>query len=226
MAKNKFSSPTLTLAITEENWEKAMRSNSGGCLVADAIKRQYPNLTNPVVDMATVRATDKARGVRYTYLTPPSIQHCLLAFDQGWPQPVQEVVVRRAVKIDAVTRGREATAKKAERLAELSAKKARGEELTAGEKGALSRLLGVAARPTARGPVEVGGKAEGGAPVVTGGNPIVQGEPHPNLLRGRNRHFGAKMADPGIVFQQAVDAAVEQRLAKDAAVAELPGNIA
>ena len=41
-----------------------------------------------------------------------------------------------------------------------------------------------------------------------------QGEAHPNLLRGRDRHFGAKLADPGEAFREAVEAAVADRLAK------------
>ena len=50
--------------------------------------------------------------------------------------------------------------------------------------------------------------------VVYGGRPLPQGEAHPNLLRGRDRHFGAKLADPGEAFREAVEAAVADRLAK------------
>jgi len=42
----------------------------------------------------------------------------------------------------------------------------------------------------------------------------MQGEPHPNLLRGRDRHYGAKLADPGQVFRDAVEEAVAQHLAE------------
>ena len=38
------------------------------------------------------------------------------------------------------------------------------------------------------------------------------GEPHPNLLRGHDRHFGAKLANPGVVFEEAVAAEVAERL--------------
>ena len=50
-------------------------------------------------------------------------------------------------------------------------------------------------------------------PVVRGGEPLVQGKAHPNLLRGHDRHFGAKLSHPGDAFQQAVDQAVIQALA-------------
>ena len=40
--------------------------------------------------MATIRFTDQQKaGQRYTYLTSPTAQHCLLSFDQGWPNPRQ-----------------------------------------------------------------------------------------------------------------------------------------
>jgi len=218
--RSKFSSPTLTLRITEEASNRAIASNSGGCLIADAIKEQYPHLTGVVVDMATVRVTDRKQGLRYTYLTTPQAQHCLLSFDQGWPNPIEELVLKRAVKIDPVTRnGRPSAAVIAERHAartiELEAKEASG-EITRHEKTVLSRLRNpkpATVRPSSRGAREVrvveGGENHGA--VILGGNPIVQGPPHPNLLRGRNRHFGAKLADPGTAFREAVELAVQER---------------
>jgi hypothetical protein len=38
----KHGSPTLALAITKEQRDRAVKSNSGGCLIADAIQSQYP----------------------------------------------------------------------------------------------------------------------------------------------------------------------------------------
>ena len=69
MSRKRKTSPTLQLAIGQEQIDRAVQSNSGGCLIADAIKAQYPELTHVTVDMATVRVTDKQRGERYTYLT-------------------------------------------------------------------------------------------------------------------------------------------------------------
>ena len=99
MARNKHSSPLLQLTISEEQVAQAVQSNSGGCLIADAIKKQYPNLVNVTVDMATIRVSDRKRGERYIYLTPPAAQHVLLSFDQGWPNPADELTIKGAVQI-------------------------------------------------------------------------------------------------------------------------------
>jgi hypothetical protein len=224
MARTKFSSPTLVLKITPEQHERAVKSDSGGCLIADAIKDQYPQLTGITVDMATIRVSDRQAGMRYTYLTPPIAQHLLLAFDQGWPQPADELVVKRAVKITPIMRpkggprSRVAVAARREaRIAELEAKLAAGEQLDAGETRALGRMRHAKPapdRPSTRGAPDIKIDSTRGA-IVYGGNPVPQGKPHPNLLRGRDRHFGAKLADPGEAFREAVDAAVAERLAEN-----------
>lgn len=225
----KHSSPTLVLTISEEQREEAINSNSGGCLIADAIKKQYPHLSGIIVDMATVRVSDREQGLRYTYLTPPGAQHCLLAFDQGWPNPSEQVTIKRAVKIHPITRPKTGpasttavAARRAERVATLTAKRDSGQPLTRGEKTALTRMSKAAPpvdRPTSNGPTEVhvtdGGSSHGA--VVIGGRGIPQGPAHPNLLRGRDRHFGARLADPGQAFTEAVEAAVQERLASGGA---------
>ena len=213
--RNKVTSPTLQLTISEERHAEAVRSNSGGCLIADAIKDQYPHLSGIVVDMATIRVSDRAKGIRYTYLTPPAAQHLLLAFDQGWNKATDSLTIRRAVKVDAITRSPSDRQTKAERcearIAELNEKLARGEELTRGEKGALSRMTNP--RPVPPRPSKVGPVTDVAAGTVIGGERLPQGKAHPNLLRSRNRHFGAKLADPGVAFQEAVDQAVAQHFA-------------
>lgn len=210
MGRKKFTSPTLTVHITDEQRENAIKSQSGGCLIADAIKKQYPKFTGVTVDMATIRVTDREAGVRYTYLCPPAGQHLLLAFDQGWPSPVEQLVIRRAVKVAPITRVRSQTVDRETRLQTLETKEATGEPMTKGEKAALTRLRQLPSRPPVPGPAEVSARSG----VVHGGTPLPQGPPHPNLLRGRDRHFGAKLADPGDAFREAVDAAVAERLAE------------
>src|SRR5262245_48702503 len=141
----KHGSPVLKLHIKEEDWDKAIESQSGGCLIADAIKKQYPHLSSPVVDMATIRVSDRKRGERYTYLTPPAAQHLLLSFDQGWKPTEAEINVRQAVKITSLVRGDsdlvKTATRRAERLAELNAKVEAGEELTPAEKRSRTRML-------------------------------------------------------------------------------------
>jgi len=83
MAKQRRS-PKIDVEITDDLWDTAVASNSGGCLISDALMRQHPQFTSATTDMATIRFTDREAGVRYTYLTPPEAQHILLAFDQEW----------------------------------------------------------------------------------------------------------------------------------------------
>lgn len=214
------STPRLDLGITPEHWERCVRSNSGGCVIADAIKEQYPQFSHVVVDMATIRVTDRQVGNRYIYLTTDEARQLLLAFDQGWRQPFDRFRTRKPIQVVPITRtqsGSQSIEKRREasvlRKAELEAKEASGEEMSAGEKSALGRLRNprpAAERPAKRGEPKVTGKNRN--TTIHGGRPIIQGEPHPNLLRGHDRHFGAKMAHPGLPFQEAVDKAVEERL--------------
>jgi hypothetical protein len=208
MARRRKGSPRISLEITEENRQAAIESNSGGCLIADALKRA--GWLNPTVDMATIRVTDPETKNRLTYLTPPAGQHILLSFDQGWPEEDSvHVSLRRAVKITPTTKSRPQAEQRAARLAELEAKERRGETLTTSEKAALTKMRSnpeVAVRPHKRGRAIL--TSDG---TVTGGAPIPQGPAHPNLLRGRNRIYGAKLADPGRAFEQAVAAAVQER---------------
>lgn len=218
----KHPSPTLMPDITEEQWAHAVASNSGGCLISDAIGKKYPHLTAISTDMATIRASDRAKGVRYIYLTPPDAQHLLLSFDQGWPQPTQRLTIRRAVQIVPIVRAQTGSASlaergrlRAERIAALQAKQEAGQVLTKREGQQLRRLLKSEAkvkleRPTTYGTPRV--ELAEGSLVVIGGHAPPQGPAHPNLLRGRNRHFGAKMADPGKAFREAVEAELVKRL--------------
>lgn len=225
-------SPTLQLKLTDEQRERAVKSNSGGCLIADAIKEQFPHLTNISVDMATIRVTDRERGARFTYLTPPEAQHVLLSFDQGWPAPTSELKIQRAVHIKPIvskknspsTKSRRAQAE--ERRSELETKERAG-SITDDEQKSLNRsraaakaraaqlakdkVAGAEERPTWEGAVRVTDGGTKRTPVIEGGKGPVQGPAHPNLLRGRNRHFGAKLADPGAAFRDAVEAEVARR---------------
>lgn len=213
MARTKKGSPRITIEITEANRQTAIASNSGGCLIADALKRD--GWLNPAVDMATIRFTDPETKNRLTYLTPPAGQHLLLSFDQGWPTdgPVQ-IGLRRAVKIDPPHRASQKTADRAARIVELEAKESAG-TLSKGDKAALTVMRGnpdIATRPGSPGRAKI--TSDG---TVIGGKPIPQGPAHPNLLRGRNRIYGAKLADPGQAFTEAVDAAVREREASSSA---------
>lgn len=207
MARTRKGSPRIELQITDADRATAVQSNSGGCLIADALKRA--GYSNPSVDMATIRVTDREAGKRYTYLTPPNAQHCLLGFDQGWPvDGLVGISLTRAVKITPVTSSNGEAEDRASKIASLEAKTRNGIPLSRIEAAALGKMRKARRRkrPTSTGPSTV--DAHG---TVIGGAPIPQGPSHPNLLRGRNRVYGAKLADPGQAFRSAVEAGIRQR---------------
>ena len=111
------------------------------------------------VDMATIRASDRKAGVRYVYLTPPAAQHLLLSFDQGWRQPTEEVIVKRAVKVyrSRAPRKKSPNEKIAARPGSLSWNTVEaGETLASKEKEMLTRAKKLQrkppkARPTSKG---------------------------------------------------------------------------
>ena len=205
-------SPALRLDITQENWVKAREASSGGCLIADSIKQQYPNLTSIRVDMATIRATDRKKGLRYTWLTPSAGQELLLAYDQGWEQPVDRVNTSAAAVVSVVKASSAAriTERQAE-LDELNQKVTDGGVLTKEEKAQKARLEVAVSRPAKHTAAKVGSRG------TVHARPPKQGAANPNLLRGRDRLFGAKTAKPAKVFEEAVEQAVQARLAELAA---------
>jgi hypothetical protein len=216
-AKERF--PRLDVEITPERWETAVTATSGGCLIADAIKSSYPQFTGVLVDTATITLSDKAAGRRYTYLTPETARNLLLYFDQGWSQPGEHTVrLKTPVKAVKLTRSRPAKAARQERLATLQAKRDSGETLTGTERRALTNMetadaAGYAELPHTTGPITDVIRRREGNHTVVGGSPLPAKRPHPNMLAGRNRIYGAKTAQPAKVFVEAVEVEVQRRLA-------------
>lgn len=222
-------SPTLNLEITKEIYDRAVRANSHACIIADAIKEQYPEFSSVDVNIATTRVSDRKRGERYIYLTPTSAGEQVLAFDQGWIQPEKsfpiKVRYRNAVKILPIARSLSDIKLKAERKAkrqmELELKQKSGETLTTDEKIALTLIQKPKTspeRPTVYGAAEVvADKPEG--VVVRGGREWKRKDSRlqKNLLHGTDRHFGAKQAQPSQVFKEAVDTAVKAAVKADRA---------
>jgi hypothetical protein len=197
--------------ITQEIYDRAIKSDRSNCIIADAIREKYPRLSNIKVDIATIRCTDKKAGERYIYLTSPTMVDILLAYDQGWPQknlPIK-LRVRRPIKILPITRSvsdkKAKAARRAARISELETKQEKGEILTADEERALTRLRNprpAPDRPVTYGPPKV---------ISTGGqdsNPIVHGgvpPKHQNYLPSNARRFGAKSAQPDQITREAMD---------------------
>jgi hypothetical protein len=211
----------LLFEITAENYNRAVTAASGACIAADAIKEAYPQFTNVRVNVATTRVTDKEKGVRHTYLTPPSVADALLYFDQGWREEElpKKLRIRELVRTTPITRSassiRSTQARRKEQLAELEAKEKSGAELTRDDKMRLTKLRNPKPAPV-RPPNE-------GRPVIKGSerNEVIYGgrdrliegaTKNPNLLAGRTRHFGAKTAKPSQVFKEAVERETQKRV--------------
>lgn len=223
--KNKRArSPRLVIDVTPKRWERAKQSHSGACLLADAIRDAYPHLSAISVNAMLISATDKAAGERYTYLTPPQGIDLLLAFDQGWSQPeTHRVTCNGAVKVTRIRASNKAqTEHKRARTAELEAKEA-ANTITPREAGVLKRLHATAERSASAGPI-TDVLETGRSTTIVGGKAPKALPKHPNLLAGKARVFGAKLAQPDEIFRKAVEVAAAEEAATR--VAELEAQAA
>lgn len=75
--------PKIAVVVDQKTIETAAVRNSSHCMIADAVKASVPWATNVLVDLQSIRMTDKERGLRYSYLTPRYAQLALIKFDQG-----------------------------------------------------------------------------------------------------------------------------------------------
>ena len=76
-------SPRFWVTVDQKTIDDSIARNSSHCMIADAVKRTAPWASSILVDLQSVRMTDKARGLRYIYLTPRHAQLALIDFDRG-----------------------------------------------------------------------------------------------------------------------------------------------
>lgn len=201
----------LTFLVSPELWARAVASKSGSCVIAQAVAEQYPFLVKVNVNVVSIRATDSRTGIRYTWLTPHAAGMLLLAFDQGWGQPeTRKIVTRRPVHVGEPITSRPRSAAKAARIAELEAI----ENPTRADRASLTMLRKSPTRSHKTGrssmvahPGDERTKV-GGQPPRTGATKTGS---HPNFLAGRDRHFGARLAKAGIVWDNAIDHEIARR---------------
>lgn len=80
--------PRLDVAVDAQTIEDAIPRDSSHCMIAEAVRRAYPTAKSISVDLQTIRFSDAAHGLRYTYLTPRVGQLALINFDMGnRPEP-------------------------------------------------------------------------------------------------------------------------------------------
>jgi hypothetical protein len=75
--------PRIFLSLTPKIIEEGTQRNSNHCMVAEALRAKYPELTHIAVDIQTIRATDKKKRERYVWLTPRVVQQMIVDFDRG-----------------------------------------------------------------------------------------------------------------------------------------------
>jgi len=95
----------IKVSVTSDVIERAKHADSGHCMIADAIRDAVPGAQAVSVDLASIRFTDPRRGVRYLYLTPPSVQVALLRFDNGITPPSFSFNLNNPAQIVASGRG-------------------------------------------------------------------------------------------------------------------------
>jgi len=95
----------IRVSVTSEQIDRAKQADSGHCMIADAIKATIPDAKAVTVDLASIRWTDSRRGVRYLYLTPPSVQIALLRFDNGITPPAFHFRLNSPAQVVASGRG-------------------------------------------------------------------------------------------------------------------------
>ena len=76
------------IKVTQEMIDRAIPADSSHCMIADAVQATLPKAEFVAVDLATIRWSDRKKGLRYTFLTPRGAQWALVQFDQGVkPEP-------------------------------------------------------------------------------------------------------------------------------------------
>jgi 3-oxoacyl-ACP reductase-like protein len=82
-------SPYVTVSITAEAITSGIERDSKHCVIAEGVKTSYPTATSISVDLQSIRFSDRARGLRFTYLTPRVAQAYIVNLDQGRREKLQ-----------------------------------------------------------------------------------------------------------------------------------------
>jgi hypothetical protein len=76
MRQIKINVGTLDIATAE-------KKDSRFCMIAEAIRRDYPQLRNVQVDTQAIRVTDRQAREQLTFMTPLQVQVAIVQFDEG-----------------------------------------------------------------------------------------------------------------------------------------------
>lgn len=80
--------PQIEITVGEETITTAVQRDSRHCWIAESIALAYPDASSVTVDLQSIRISNRAKRLRYLYLTPPACQRALIDFDRGLkPEP-------------------------------------------------------------------------------------------------------------------------------------------
>jgi hypothetical protein len=73
----------LKVEVSGMELATAEKSDSRYCMIAEAIRRMYPELRNIQVDTQSIRVTDRVRREQLTFMSPATAQVAIVRFDEG-----------------------------------------------------------------------------------------------------------------------------------------------
>jgi hypothetical protein len=172
--------PRIDFNVTQDVIDRATKRDSSHCMIAEALIEAYPQATYVSVDLATIRWTDEAAGLRYIYLTTPTAQRALLGFDQGIA--VEPFHIRADCAQVVLTSGARKRRAVENRRAGRKSDPVKLMGRRGGDGGQLTESLSNAAVPT-----KVGGQAPGSGPLRADAKPVRKVYP-----KGKRREFGLR----------------------------------
>jgi hypothetical protein len=75
--------PRFVVKISKQYIDAAKPGDASHCMIAEGLKAEYPDARWVLVDLQSIRFTDRQKGFRYVYMTPRQVQRNLLNFDHG-----------------------------------------------------------------------------------------------------------------------------------------------
>jgi hypothetical protein len=91
--------PRVKVTVRKEIIAAAKLGDAAHCMIAEAIRAEYPRARWVQADVQSIRFTDREKGFRYTYMTPKGVQRNLIKFDQGTkPSPFTFLLTEGKIK--------------------------------------------------------------------------------------------------------------------------------
>jgi hypothetical protein len=76
-------SPRVKIQVSKDTINAAKPGDAAHCMIAESVRAEYPAARWVLVDLQSIRFTDREKGFRYIYMTPRAVQRRLINFEQG-----------------------------------------------------------------------------------------------------------------------------------------------